>query len=238
MSALSKVQFWKFSTAGNTTLFVNKKGYILEALRIIGAEQAGYFKDGELEMAGGEMCVNACLALAALLAMEGCNESEVLIAGQRVRLQSQGSAPEWRCEAEFAPVCRPEERAEINIQHLSGISHALLPVDEFPTETEAFASARAIRQNLGLDSKAVGVIWWRELDGELEIQPLVAVPKAGTCNLEQACGSGSLALAMSLPEGTYKIRQPSGQYLQVAARPGKASIRGPVRLLAQGQTWA
>lgn len=231
--------FWKFSTAGNTTLIVDKQEILPQAIAAIGAEQAGWAAGANLEMAGGEMCVNASLAFAAFLRMRGsCNDS-ALISGEEVQLGCQGEAPEWQCWAEInigdAVV---QDYGEIIIQHLPGISHALIMAADFPPAQEALAEAAHFRRTFGLEQKpAAGVVWWRRLSDELEIMPVVSVPGAGTCNLEAACGSGSIALARCLPSGRYRIKQPSGGALIVETGAEKVLVKGQAHLLAHGSLY-
>lgn len=232
-----QAEFWKFDTAGNTTLFVDRPEILPKALAVIPSEQGGFFRANSLEMAGGEMCVNACLAFAALLDAIGETADSMRIAGQKVLISAEGEIPAWRCRAEFA-LDGCEKETGVNLAHFEGISHALIETEFFPEERDALAEAKILRRRLGLDSrKAAGVVWWRKLDSALEILPVVAVPGAGSCNLEGACGSGSIALALNLGEGAYDIRQPSGEFLKVAIEAGKAVIEGESRLAAKGALW-
>lgn len=232
-------QFWKFSTAGNTTVFVSKRDALPGALAIIQAEQAGYADGMALEMAGGELCINAALAFAALLNLQGQRVPRIHICGNIVRINADGQLPEWQCHIEL-PVCRCESRdyGGIRVQHLNGISHALIESDDFPSSDDAFAKAAELRRDLGLEERAAaGVVWWRRLEAGLEIMPVVAVPAASTCNAEAACGSGSVALALSLGPGRHEILQPSGEKLTVQACDGAVAVEARVRLLAQGEIW-
>lgn len=232
-------RFWKFSTAGNTTLFVDKAASPAAAMRIVGAEQAAFFSGNRLEMAGGEMCVNACLAFAALLDLTPDETARIMIAGHEVEVAAAGCEPEWLCRAAFpADLCAPEVRQGITVQHMNGISHALIEKTDSSATGDVFALAAELRGRLDLDTcAAAGIVWWSRQGEDCEITPVVSVPAAGTCNLEGACGSASVALAALLPPGKYRVRQPSGQILEVEAGSGTITVSAPVRLMAKGMLW-
>ena len=106
--------------------------------------------------------------------------------------------------------------------------------------------AAQLRQQHGLEAEpASGVIWWRECQGLLDMLPLVHVRDAGTTFLENACGSGALALALCVARAgtrrTFSIMQPGGSALDVRlfAESGldMAGIDGPVSLVARGKVW-
>lgn len=233
-----RVKFWKFSTAGNTTLFTTEPGTAGRALSIICAEQAGFanLAASSLTMAGGEFCANACLAFAALLALNGFPARWMQIADREIGLEIEGCFPDWHCQASFSTSgCKDEAAQDGYLRHLPGITHKLMACAEFPDRPYALATAANLAKVVA--NPAAGAIWWRK-NGEIyEIMPAVAVPAAGTCNLEQACGSGSLALAGILPEGRHRIRQPSGEILEAATNGNAVLLAGPVHFLASGEVW-
>ena len=103
-----------------------------------------------------------------------------------------------------------------------------------------------MRQRHHLENEpAAGVIWWRECQGQLEMLPLVHVRDADTTFLENACGSGALALALLLARsGTrraFSIMQPGGSALDVRLFTENgaemAGVDGPVALVARGKVW-
>ena len=175
---------------------------------------------------------------------------EIQVSGWQtpVRLRTRGSAPLWQVEA----LLRLPEYSITTIGkgahlvRLPGICHLLLGGATHPLPDDCHAVAAQLRQQHGLEAEpAAGVIWWRECQGLLDMLPLVHVRDAGTTFLENACGSGALALALCLARAgtrrTFSIMQPGGSALDVRlfAEGGldMAGIDGPVSLVARGKVW-
>lgn len=175
---------------------------------------------------------------------------EIQVSGWQtpVRLRTLGSAPLWQVEA----LLRLPEYSITTIEkgahlvRLPGICHLLLGGATHPLPDDCHAVAAQLRQQHGLEAEpAAGVIWWRECQGLLDMLPLVHVRDAGTTFLENACGSGALALALCLARAgtrrSFSIMQPGGSALNVRlfAEGGldMAGIDGPVSLVARGKVW-
>ena len=175
---------------------------------------------------------------------------EIQVSGWQtpVRLRIRGSAPLWQVEA----LLRLPEYSITTIEkgahlvRLPGICHLLLGGATHPLPDDCHAVAAQLRQLHGLEAEpAAGVIWWRECQGLLDMLPLVHVRDAGTTFLENACGSGALALALCLARAgtrrSFSIMQPGGSALDVRlfAESGldMAGIDGPVSLVARGKVW-
>ena len=165
-----------------------------------------------------------------------------------VRLRTRGTAPVWQVEALLRlPACSittVEEGAQL--VRLPGICHLLLGGPAHALPDDCYAVAAQMRQRHNLESEpAAGVIWWRECQGQLEMLPLVHVRDADTTFLENACGSGALALAMRLSlsgsRRTFSIMQPGGSALDVRLFTENgaemAGVDGPVALVARGKVW-
>ena len=165
-----------------------------------------------------------------------------------VRLHTRGTAPIWQVEALLRlPACsitRVEEGAQL--VRLPGICHLLLGGPAHPLPDDCYAAAAQLRQRYDLEKEpAAGVIWWRECQGQLDMLPLVHVRDADTTFLENACGSGALALALRLARTgtrrTFSIMQPGGSALDVRlfSENGAemAGVDGPVALVARGKVW-
>lgn len=234
---------------------------------LLGGEQAGFchLRERRLRMAGGEFCVNATRAFGALLALEEERTArqagtphheevrehafEVQVSGWQgpVGVRVRGSLPEWRVAADLElPACPMQQPAPgVTLVRLPGIAHLLL--DERHVFPEDFLAASALlRREYELAAlPASGVVWWRQVQHQLEMFPVVHVRDAGTTCLENACGSGALALGLRLcPAGArrvFTILQPGGEPLEVTVdRQGgavRATVDGPVRLVAEGRLW-
>lgn len=233
----------------------------------LGGEQAGFcqLREKRLRMAGGEFCVNATRAFGALLALEAARTAgqggedmpqgprefacEVQVSGWQgpVGVRVRGCLPEWQVAADLSlPACPVQQPAAgVTLVRLPGIAHLLL--DERHGFPDDFLAASALlRREYDLEKlPASGIVWWRQVQHQLEMFPVVHVRDAGTTCLENACGSGALALGLRLcPAGLrrrFDILQPGGEPLTVTVdRQGGsvlATVEGPVRLVAEGRLW-
>ena len=165
-----------------------------------------------------------------------------------VRLRTRGTAPLWQVEALLRlPACSITTVAEgAQLVRLPGICHLLLGGPAHPLPDDYYAVAAQLRQRHNLENEpAAGVIWWRECQGQLDMLPLVHVRDADTTFLENACGSGALALALRLARSgtrrTFSIMQPGGSALDVRLftenGADMAGVDGPVALVARGKIW-
>ena len=139
-------------------------------------------------------------------------------------------------------------RPGVTLVRMPGMSHLLLDTASHPLPAlsgGAWKDQSALwRASCGLAGEpASGVIWFRREERAFRIWPAVEVRATHSEHLETACGSASLALALSewrqsSPEPV-GIIQPSGETLQVfpASLHGQAWISGPVRLAAQGTAY-
>ena len=165
-----------------------------------------------------------------------------------VQLRVRGYAPYWRVEAILQlPDITVQRMAEgIHLVRLPGISHLLLDRHIHSQPEDCFAAAALLRERYDLRQEAaVGVIWWRTLQGQMDMLPLVHVRDTRSDFLESACGSGALALALSRAQTagpkSFSIMQPSGSPLDIRffseAGASMAGVDGPVSLVAKGQVW-
>ncbi|MBQ4567327.1 MAG: hypothetical protein IJA79_04265 [Desulfovibrio sp.] len=179
---------------------------------------------------------------------------EIMVSGWQspVVLHVHGCAPCWEVTASLRlPLLHPRQSGPgMTLVRLPGISHMLLDATMHPMP-EAHQQALEqtmllLRQTWQLENDvAVGAIWWREVQGQLEMFPLVHVRDPRSICLESACGSGALALALALSQSggkrRFDILQPSGSLLHVALREEgeerRAEIGGPVHLVARGTVW-
>ena len=249
--------FYKFSPAGNTTVFLEGRKEDKKAIAHfcslalgeegVGGEQAGFVNLAErrLRMAGGEFCANACRAFGALLdfyEQEKDRRYFIHISGMQspVLLEVKGGVPEWDVTASFSDAGIRLMLYEGNrlLVELPGITHLLLEEKDFPEADKIREIAKKLFAEHDLNKCAAsGVVWWRKKGASLEILPFVQVPRANTAMCEKACGSASIALAAALGENAVKILQPSGESVEITRKKDKISLSGPVRLVCAGQIW-
>lgn len=239
--AVMGLAFYRMSTAGNTTLLTEAECDFKGALACIPAEQAGWLDLPRrvLTMGGGELCVNACLAGAALLRAREIAAPAIHCAGQKLKIWAHGQAPLWQAGIELpAALARLDLRDGINVVAWPGIAHALAHCQTLPSPAEALQKAPGLIRQCQLDdAPAAGVTWWTETEDGITILPVVHVPALDTLFLEGACGSASLSLGRLLPEGEYAIRQASGEVIIVRNAAKTMALKAPVRLLASGELW-
>ncbi len=231
---MRSVQYVLLDPTGNLTCLVldpvteeERAGITAELMHR--CEQVGYLippknpeARGRLQMMGGEFCGNAAMATAAWLAREdGLREGEethvplevsgadgVLVC--RIRREKecwQGTVEMPQileiCEREVAGRCLTAVR-------LPGMLHLIrLGKDPDREEMEKFLMKAAEQ----LPDPAIGFLQWDKEHGYLT--PLVYVRDSGTMVWEQACGSGSSAVAActAVTEGRsvhLDIQQPGG----------------------------
>lgn len=181
-------------------------------------------------------------------ALQQCYTISVSSWQSPVQLRVRGYAPHWRVEAILQlPDITIQRMAEgIHLVRLPGISHLLLDGHIHSQPEDCYAAAALLRERYDLRQEAaVGVIWWRTLQGQMDMLPLVHVRDTRSDYLESACGSGALALALSRSQTAggknFTIMQPSGSPLDVRlfSEGGEpvAGVDGPVSLVAKGQVW-
>ena len=241
--------FTKYSPCGNTTILVRESSLspadrARVAAEIIApghleAEQAGYVDTAapvpRLDMMGGEFCVNATRAFAALLAEEG------------------KLSPESGGLGGIVSVSGMPERLRVRVRRLAAHrfeSSVLLDLPQAPPLENVAPGMYLVRvpgiAHLVLD--AAGCIWLHREPSGLRITPFVWVRGTGTTYAETACGSGTLAASI-VCRGVYgdggglSLMQPGGEPLRVvpdgSAYPGgwAAWVGGPVRRIARGDVF-
>jgi diaminopimelate epimerase len=200
-------------------------------------EQVGFFeeKDGMpfLQMAGGEFCGNATRAFACLLKederREGITNFKFKVSGFENPVFAYVVPMPFKenkgffCEARFPELAKAgkiEKRIfsgkTVMVVDLGGIIHILVQEDQFPFSEKSYEKdMKAIKDELGVDCDAVGVLWVKKKGEEVSMKPVVWVKSIDTCYYETSCGSGSIAVGMSLGSDVSVI-QPSLKPIQVA----------------------
>ncbi len=251
-----ELRFVKASPCQNTTVFVEddvpvsaRAEIACHAMKdeVLAAEQVGFLVPTRaessvlrLEMAGGEFCGNATLALGTLAVARGLHG-----AGTPFFVECSGAAAplcvsaeavsqgRWRGRIALSPEAKVSG-AEFSVsgEMYRGAVVELPGICHFCTEnTAAVPFSKEIYDAL-LDqltaraaADAFGIIPYRaEGDGRFSIRPYVAVPAAESRVFEQACGSGSLALGhwLSRSRGISQldVLQPGGRiYVEMGENP-------------------
>ena len=249
---MQEVPYFKWSPAGNTTLFfpdtvvVDAEKPLLAACAqkedALGAEQAGFINIHKhtLCMAGGEFCVNATRAFGAHLALAATKDASPDEAGRTmtfsvtvsgwptpITVVTRGRDDVWDVQARLSSIdytLRTQETGILQVS-LPGITHLLLDHDTFPfsaQNAQNILEEKIVRFRLEQEP-CVGAIWWQQNAGDSSITPLVFVRTVKTCFFEKACGSGSLALACMLAE-TADQQQRTFSILQPSGDPLLLSV--------------
>ncbi len=187
----------------------------------------------------------------------------------RVRPQSSAVPADWPVQSglEYANSLDCSVRFQLNgyslatfdegmmLARLPGISHILLDSAYFAcpedNEKEMLRAAKKFIRQAGLENEAAcGVIWHSGRGGqpgtiaERRIVPVVYVRDTASYVRENACGSGSLALALALREHgikakAFSLEQPSGfrLYAEFSGEGDEVWVGGPVTLLAEGSVY-
>lgn len=200
------------------------------------AEQSGllYIKDRRLQMAGGEFCANASAATAVILANElGESTIRYTVSGFDGDVAAEVmslSDNVYRVRTSFIGMKYEVERLMyegvwIDIVDMKGIIHVLID-GAFPASNYESVQ-RTIVNALKLRSRgAVGVIWYSQQDGKVQINPVVWVRDVDTLYYESACGSGSIAVALCT--GLSTILQPTGECIRVSIEDESLTVESEV----------
>jgi diaminopimelate epimerase len=226
--------------------------FIYTAKTTVIPAQAGILPVGRLEMAGGEFCGNATMSAAALIA-----GAQGLAAGEEVTIPLEVSGADgivpvqvlretndagYQCTVEmplpatveiFNTVV-DETPVALPLVRLPGIAHFVIQLAENQIIDNAFGETvqRQLRElSTKVEAEAYGLIFIGAEDAP--ILPLLYVPAADTMVWENACGSGSAAVAawLSAQQGTsvsLPLRQPGGATILARAKtvlvaPGQAA---------------
>ncbi len=259
-------RFYKMNPGGNTTVFILDP--VAPSLRApiarqllqtshLHAEQVGFLRldtdPVRLDMMGGEFCGNACRAVGAVMVrektgLERKNDmlcSRIAVSGVDELLNICVKQDTSFCRTQMPLLEAPDitrPAPGLSLVRLPGITHLCLDEKLYPFPKEYVQAVIDWRRQLRLNELAVGCIWYRSEN--LSIQPVVWVQETNSTCYESACGSGSLAVALTLtPEdkkkSDFQILQPSGARIGVeldtTAR--KAWIYGTVEYIAKGEVF-
>lgn len=273
-----EVDFIKFSPTQNMTILVKMNSQTVEYERIasqmmsydhVYAEQVGFIEKAKsheaaahLQMAGGEFCGNACMALAVYLASEQGLEQgvwqEILLESsgtdRLIRCQVRRKADEFYCQVMMPIPERIEQKTikydgdelDIGIIRYQDFIHIVIEVEEFSQKVKEKAQSLAELLGVTVGSKLIGILLYKSKSGEMA--PLIYVPLVDSMVWERGCGSGTASLGAYLAwKNEHKrnisatICQPGGEMKVVATcQEGNLtsiSIEGGVGIVAQGKAF-
>ncbi|NRR23381.1 diaminopimelate epimerase [Brevibacillus sp. MS2.2] len=271
-----EIDFIKFNPTQNMTILVKNnhptEEHTLIASKIMSydsvhAEQVGFIEksnhDGAaayLQMAGGEFCGNACMALATFIAHEnGLQHQE----WTNIVLEASGTdhfvacrvkriEDEYYCQVSM-PLPKKIEQQSINydgdeinmvIVRYPGFFHIVIEVDEFSKAVRKRAQSLAKLLGVTVGANLIGVLLYQPASNEMA--PLIFVPPVDSMIWERGCGSGTASLGAYLAwkkqgDIAAPIRQPGGTIHVTAIWQREAvtslKIEGAVGIVARGKAF-
>ncbi|ASB89520.1 diaminopimelate epimerase [Bacillus sonorensis] len=271
-----EIDFIKCNPTQNMTILI-KSNYPIEDYKHIAskimsydsvyAEQVGFIEkpinnqaDAHLQMAGGEFCGNACMALAAFLASEkGLQQhlkTDIVLeasgAEELIKCQVKRNSDTFDCQVSM-PIPKKIEQRTINyvdsdiniiIVRYHEFIHIVIEVQDFSQSIKEKAQSLAKLLGVALDANLIGILLYKTQSDELA--PLIYVPHLDSLVWERGCGSGTASVGAYLAwkkkgEVVAKIRQPGGT-IQVFADCNKEKltnlkIEGSVGIVAEGKAF-
>ncbi|MGP0580078.1 diaminopimelate epimerase [Paenibacillus peoriae] len=270
-----EIDFIKFSPTQNMTILI-KTNHPAETYRHIAskimsydnvyAEQVGFIEkskkkvNAHLQMAGGEFCGNACMALAAYIASEQGLEHndlrEILLevsgTDKLILCQVKKKQNEYCCQVTMPIPNKVEQRMikydgidlDMIIVRYQEYIHIVLEVEQFDEAIKKRAQTLARLLGLTLGDKLIGILLYKSESNELA--PLIFVPQLDSLIWERGCGSGTASLGAYLAwknkkEIVAEVMQPGGMIKVVADFNGdeiaSIKIEGSVAIVAQGKAF-
>ncbi len=271
-----EIDFIKFNPTQNMTILVKANYSVKEYKQIaskimsydsVHAEQVGFIEKpiddkaaAHLQMAGGEFCGNACMALAAFIAFEqGIRQeemTEVLLevsgTSELVKCQVKGNSDEYFCQVTMPTPNKIEQRTiqydgsdlNIIIVRYEEFIHIVIEVEDFGQSIREKAQSLAKLLGVTLGANLIGILLYKTKSDELA--PLIYVPHLDSLIWERGCGSGTASLGSYLAwkkkgEIFAKVRQPGGTINVVAKYCNEEveslKIEGIVGIVAQGKAF-
>ncbi|MGE7764879.1 diaminopimelate epimerase [Peribacillus sp. NPDC096540] len=273
---IQEIDFIKFNPTQNMTILV-KTNYLVEQYKYIAskimsydsvhAEQVGFIEKpinnkaaAKLQMAGGEFCGNACMALAAFIASEkGLKHNdlaEIILEAsgtdKLITCQMKRNLEEYHCLVTMPIPKKIEQRTikydgnDLNmiIVRYHEFIHIVIEVEEFSKTVREKAQSLAKLLGVTLGANLIGVLLYKSKSEEMA--PLIYVPHLDSLIWERGCGSGTASLGAYLAwknkgEIVTNIRQPGGDIKVFATCHGEELtsllIEGSVQIVAQGKAF-
>ncbi len=170
-------------------------------------EQIGFIDKNKLVMMGGELCINAIVALASQLSTKGILYASGLDTPINYVNRKEVTSIQFSLN-----VAR-----ENNTILLPGIG--FICTDEDRKVTKRLLSSLAKKYNM----PAFGIAIYRDE----YLTPYVFVKETNSLLKETACGSGSIVTSIAM--GISKIKQPTGEYIEVAIKNDKITVSAQVK---------
>ncbi|USB31755.1 diaminopimelate epimerase [Paenibacillus sp. YPG26] len=271
-----EIDFVKFNPTQNMTILVKTKHAPEEHTPIasrmmsydhVYAEQVGFIEEPRkheaavhLQMAGGEFCGNACMALAAYLASEQGSGSHEMT---EIVLEASGIDQLVTCQVKTTPdkyfvqVAMPVpstvelktvkydgEALRLVIVRYRDFVHIVIEVEQFSAHMRQTAEGLARLLGVIMDASLIGILLFKPDSDELA--PLIYVPRLDSMIWERGCGSGTASIGAYLAwknkrEITLPVMQPGGTIHVTANWTNDGitaiSIEGTVGIVAQGKAF-
>ncbi|MWC28117.1 diaminopimelate epimerase [Paenibacillus sp. MMS18-CY102] len=271
-----EVDFIKFNPTQNMTILVKTDhpteeykhiAATLMAYDHVYAEQVGFIEKPRkrgtaayLQMAGGEFCGNACLALAALVASEngltgnGSTEIRLETSGIEhfVSCQVTRRQEGYACQLAMPIPNKIEQKTvmfegdELNLVFVrySEFFHIVIEVDQFDQQVRTKAQALAKLLGVTIGANLIGILLYKPHSSEMA--PLIYVPSLDSMVWERGCGSGTASLGAYLSWKNHAaiaepIKQPGGMIHVNAAWENEQvtalAIEATVEIVARGKAF-
>ncbi|MEN1939354.1 diaminopimelate epimerase [Paenibacillus sp. 102] len=273
---IQEIEFIKFNPTQNMTILVKTNHPVNEhktiATKIMSydsvyAEQVGFIEestkyeaDAHLQMAGGEFCGNACMALATFIAnkkgLQHNDLTEILLevsgTDELIVCQVRRELEEYYCQVTM-PIPKEIEQKTIKyegndldivIVNYHESIHIVIEVEAINEAVRKKAQTLAKSLALTLDTKLIGILLYKSNSNELV--PLIYVPHLDSMVWERGCGSGTASLGAYLAWKNQKgvvahVRQPGGTITVFAKcheeELTSLKIEGGVEIVAQGKAF-
>jgi Diaminopimelate epimerase len=271
-----EIDFVKVNPTQNMTILVKSRHpmeeYIPIASRLMSydsvyAEQVGFISnpskqgaDARLQMAGGEFCGNACMAMAAYLAVENGLQPDAIL---EISLESSGSdrlvacrvskvKEKYSCQVTMPLPNKVEQKSvqyegedlSIAIVRYDNFFHIVIEVESFSSAWRQKAEGLARLLGITLGSNLIGVLLFEPKSDTMA--PLIYLPELDSMVWEKGCGSGTASLGAYLcwknkSAITSRVAQPGGTILVEAdcceQEITSLIIEGVVGIVAQGRAY-
>ncbi|MEK4250087.1 diaminopimelate epimerase [Paenibacillus sp. FSL W7-1287] len=271
-----EIDFVKVNPTQNMTILVKTihqaNEYLPIASRLMSydnvyAEQVGFIRspskkgaDACLQMAGGEFCGNACMAMATFLAVENGLQPNVQM---KISLECSGVEQlvaccvnkvneRYSCQVTMPLPIKVEQQSityegldlSIGIVRYDSFFHIVLEVDSISPEWREIAEGLAKLLGVIQGTHLIGIMLF--VSASNTMSPLIYLPELGSMIWEKGCGSGTASIGAYLHwknKGTItaSIAQPGGT-ISVSAVSNNQElaslvIQGVSGIVAQGKAF-